>query len=63
MCKIKTKNTDLNMVLSISERFPKYPFFDPYEWRFQLVVFFSVAMESITLDSHKQIDSGRQSEQ
>ena len=50
MYKINTKNTDLNMVLSISERFPKYPFFDPYEWRFQLVVFFSVAMESITLD-------------
>lgn len=32
------------MVLSISKRFPKYPFFDPYEWRFRLVVSFSVAM-------------------
>lgn len=35
------------MVLSISKRFPKYPFFDPYEWRFRLVSFL-VAMESIT---------------
>ena len=38
------------MILYNPKLFSKYPFFNPYEWRFRLVMSFSVAMESMTLD-------------